>query len=109
MKDSCKENIELFVVFDSFNVFTFSLFNSLEDVIGLQVSVNIKRKPGFLNERAYIETSIFSSLKVINEISLNSLVGNFGDDVLFGDVGNIFVMGNINGINLLSSVCIDLI
>ena len=109
MKDSCKENIELFVVLNSINVFTFSIFNSLEDIIGLQVSVNIKRKFGSLNERAHIETSIFSSLKVINEICLNSLVGNFGDDVLLGDVSNILVMGNINGINLLSSVGIDII
>ena len=61
LKDSCKENIEFFVVLDSFNIVTFFAFDSLEDIIGLQVGVNIERKLGSLNEGAHIEAGILSS------------------------------------------------
>ena len=61
MKDSSKENIELFVILDSFNIFTFSILNSLEDIIGVQFSVDIERKLGLIHQIAKVKTGIFSS------------------------------------------------
>ena len=50
-----------------------------------------------------------SRFKVGDQVALDSLVANFSNNGLFGDVCNVCVMSNINGMNLLSLVIKDIV
>ena len=62
-----------------------------------------------MDEGADIDTRAMSRFNVGDQVALNSLVANFSNNGLFGDVCNVCVMSNINGMNLLSLVIKDIV
>lgn len=106
-KDFGDEHIEFLILFDCLDIVALSELNSVDDILGFHLSVNIERKVGRFNEITKINSIVLSIFKVADQIILDLFVANSSNSGLLCDLSNIGIVGLINGCNLFGSIFID--